>query len=118
MGKPYGHQYSFAGNGGTAGTMVCSFCHKPIDSMSEDWMHWQKTIKGDWEYRSAHRRCAPDQSGWQKLEAEREKHDQRYKDRLSRLRNLAGNMGVTDAHEFAELAAASLGRDLDDFYSY
>jgi hypothetical protein len=105
--------FVFAGTGGSAGTMICAQCHKPIDSKTQDWAFWKKTKNGDWGYVSAHRRCLPDQSGWEKQIKEKMEAEKRYKAILHDLRTTASKFGITDGYYFAEAAADALGISID-----
>lgn len=119
MGKPYDHQYFFAGYGGYAGTMVCESCNQPIFNHAHDWMHYTKTKKGDWRYVCFHRKCYPDQSGWEKIENDKRAKSEKHDVRISALKALAEAMGITCELEFAALAYEALnsgGGDLDDYY--
>jgi hypothetical protein len=75
MGKEYGHVYHHAGGGCQAGEMKCGICNKEINSETQDWLQTQKNSKGDWVYKSKHRNCISDQSGWLKIEKQRSKHE-------------------------------------------
>jgi hypothetical protein len=70
MGKPYDHQYFFAGSGCRHGTMICAKCGQAIDGEGQDWMSYKKPANFDWGLVCFHRSCAADQSRWLKLEAD------------------------------------------------
>ena len=38
MGKPFGHEYHFAGGGSSKGLMVCDGCNQPIFNHAHDWL--------------------------------------------------------------------------------
>lgn len=117
MGKPYGHDYSFAPSRNSAGTMICAKCNQPILSELQDWMHYTKTSKGDWAYVCFHRECCDDQSGWEKLEKAKVARNAIHSNRMNKLREVASYLGINDSMEFARLASESLGDDdLDGTY--
>jgi hypothetical protein len=71
MGRPYGHQYFYAGSGSRTGTMICAGCDVAIDPQTQDWMSYKKTKSYDWSYVCWHRECRADPQ-WAKLDARRE----------------------------------------------
>lgn len=81
MGKPYDHQYFFAGQGCSCGTMVCASCGKPIFNHAHDWFAYKKSKSGDWCFVCHHRKCWADQSGWEEAEALQAK----YAEKIARL---------------------------------
>lgn len=60
MGKPYDHQYFYAGSGCATGAMICAGCHQPINNSTQDFMSYKKPSRGDWGYVCWHRECRPD----------------------------------------------------------
>lgn len=69
MAKEHSHHYYFAGSGCKNGTMICSHCQKPVDTMKHDWVSSVKPLPhDDWGYRSRHRWCVENQDGWVKIE--------------------------------------------------
>lgn len=68
MGKAHSHEFYFKGCLHQIGAMICQHCNQPVDGRLEDWGACQKNAKGDWSYKTFHRRCFPDQSGWVKQE--------------------------------------------------
>ena len=111
MGKPYGHNYFFAGSGSSCGTMQCASCNKPIDNKTSDWMAYRRDKKGDWGFVCFHRNCRADQSSWEKIEKARADAENRHVRLLSEMRKYAEKNGITNAVDFAELAAEALGAD-------
>lgn len=95
MGKPYDHQYFFAGQLCTCGTMVCSTCGQPIFNHVDDWLAYKKPKKGDWGFVCHHRKCWPDQSMWEKAETLQAE----YTDKMIRLdealRKVCQEFGIT-----------------------
>ncbi len=117
MAKPYGHQYFFAGSGNACGTMVCAKCNQPVFNHAHDWMAYKKPTRFDWGYVCFHRKCADSQAGWEKIERARKAVDETHDARMISLRRVAGEIGVTCAIDFAQLAAEALGEgDLDGHY--
>lgn len=116
MGKPYSHKYFFAGDGSSAGTMICRACGQPIYSDKDDWMSYKKSKSGDWEYHCFHRKCRNDQSPWIKIEENNARMKQRSDDIDKMFLDLARKLGVTDPYEFAEMAASALGGDIEEHF--
>jgi len=122
MGKPYGHEYHFSGGGTQKGLMVCASCNQPIFSHNQDWMSYQKTYKDesgwpDWKYVCFHRKCCENQTGWEKIEKERDRAQRKADLTRAKLQKVADEIGVTCPYEFAELSASALGEnDLDGYY--
>lgn len=117
MGKPYEKQFFFAGSGPRCGTMVCCSCNQPIFNHAHDWMSQKVTRKWDWEYKTFHRKCYPDQSGWEKVEKAEKVATEAKQKTMDALRNVAKELGVSDPILFADLAAEALGEpDLDGHY--
>ena len=50
MGKPYDHNYFFAGDMSSKGSMLCCHCNQPIFNHSQDWMSYKKSKSGDWAF--------------------------------------------------------------------
>ena len=122
MGKPYGHEYHFIGDGTQKGLMVCASCNQPIFGHNQDWMSYQKTYRDedgweDWKYVCFHRKCSKDQSGWEKIEKENDKAERKARLIKEKLQKVASEIGVTCPYDFAELAADALGEsDLSGHY--
>ena len=95
MGKAYGHQYFFAGQGGTCGTMICATCNQPVFEHAHDWLAYKKDKDGDWGFVCQHRKCWPDQSGWEKAEALQEKYAERVRKIDAAVAKLCGDFGMT-----------------------
>lgn len=117
MGKAYDKEYHFNGGGGRCGTMICASCGKPIiSSRGDDWMSSKKDCKDDagwpdWKFVCYHRHCVDDQSGWEEIEKERDLAVARHAKQIDALQKLAGELGITSAIYFADLAAEALGCD-------
>lgn len=122
MGKPYGHQYFFAGSGNQTGTMVCKACGNPILSHEQDWMSYKEDFKdeggwSDWRFVCFHRGCFTKQAEWEKREAEARAEIAAHAAKMTALRKVAIEIGETDPISFASLAAEALGEpDLDQHY--
>ena len=119
MGKPYGHQYFFAGNGSSTGTMVCKKCNQPIFNHNQDWMSYKKSKSYDWSYHCFHRKCYDKQQGWVQIEEKYKKEVTRANAIKAALLQVANEFNITSPYEFADCAANSLGEsDLDGHYFY
>lgn len=89
MGRPYDHQYHYAGSGCiAAGVMECVGCHKPIDSKTQDWLSYKKSKNYDWGYVNWHRECRADPQ-WDVLDRRRAKSKADYKAMCADVRALA-----------------------------
>lgn len=81
MGKTYGYQYYLAPYRGSVGTMVCTWCRKPINANLHDFRSAMKSDPDEgWCYVLHHRECLLDQSGFQareRMRAERADRKQR-----------------------------------------
>lgn len=95
MGKSYAHQYFFAGQGCTCGTMVCATCGQPIFNHTHDWLAYRKDRGGDWGFICHHRKCWSDQSGWEKAEALQAKHADKMKRLDAALLKVCQHFGMT-----------------------
>lgn len=95
MGKQYDHQYFFAGQGCTCGTMVCASCGQPIFNHAHDWLAYKKYKNGDWGFVCQHRKCWPDQSGWEKAEELQIKYAERVKQIDAALLKVCREFGMT-----------------------
>lgn len=116
MGKPYGHQYFFAGNGGSTGDMICKCCHQPIFNHSQDWMSYQKSKSHDWSYHCFHRKCRDDQTGWEKIEKKLEKAMRKANDDRNKFIALSKSIGCEFDMELVYAAAKAVGIDLDQHF--
>jgi hypothetical protein len=100
MGKPYGHNYHFAGGGCSSGRMICAKCNQPVFNHAHDWVSYRKTFRDehgalDWKYVTHHRACYADQSGWLKIEAEQRKEAERDKAIMTALNDVCAKFGAT-----------------------
>lgn len=118
MGKPYDHQYFFAGSGCSAGSMICRACNQPIFNHSQDWMSYKRSKSHDYSLHCFHRNCAASQVGWENIEAASAAADSRYAKIKADLIALANKHKITDAYSFAECAADALGCDIDSLFDY
>lgn len=111
MGKPFDYQYYFADSCASYGTMTCAACNTTIDDSVSDWMSYKRSSGKTWDWKNVffHRDCRVDQSGWEKIEKERIESENRHARLLSEMKKFAEKNGITDAQDFAELAAESLG---------
>lgn len=116
MGKPYGHQYFFAGSGCEHGTMTCEHCKEPIHGHSQDWLSYQKSKSYDWAYYNFHRKCREDQSGWEKQERDAQKAADKHAKNLERMKAVAAELKITAPYELACLAVEALGENPDFFF--
>jgi len=118
MGKPYDHQFFFKGSGCSHGEMVCSGCRQPIFNHAHDWMSYKKSKSYDWAFHCFHRKCWQGRDGWSEIEAKNAKVKSRNDTIMADLKLVAEKHKIGDAHVLAEFAAAALGGDLEEFYSY
>lgn len=123
MGRAYDKQYHFGWSGGSCGTMICAKCGKAIlHSLRHDWMSSKKDCKDDagwpdWKYVCFHMQCVDDQSGWEKIEKDTARRKAKHDANISKLKEVAADIGITDPIEFAHIAADALGEDdLDGYY--
>lgn len=121
MGRPYDHQYFFAGNGSSAGTMICKTCNEPIHNHCQDWMHYSKSCKDeagwpDWAFHCFHRKCVTDQSGWTKIEKAERLAAEKHAKNLERMKAVAAELNITAPYELACLAIEALGESPDFFF--
>jgi len=95
MGKPYDHEYYFAGQGCSCGTMVCGSCHQQIFNHAHDWLAYKKDKNGDWGFVCHHRKCWPDQSGWEDAERSQMKYAEQVRLIDAALRKVCQDFGMT-----------------------
>ena len=79
-------------------------------------MACKRDKKGDFRYVCFHRSCYADQSGWEKIEKARTDAENRHARLVSELKKYAEKNSITNAWDFAELAAEALG--VHDIYEY
>lgn len=113
MGKPYNHNYHFAGTGNSTGTMICGTCGKPICNQTQDWMSYAQTKSYDWAVHCFHRKCVSAQSGWKNIENKQRTAIERNNAIKRALIEVATKYKIIDGYSFAEYAAAALGCDLE-----
>tara|TARA_R110002020_G_scaffold345966_1_gene559867 strand:+ start:100 stop:450 length:351 start_codon:yes stop_codon:yes gene_type:complete len=116
MGKPYDHNYFFAGDMSSKGSMLCCHCNQPIFNHSQDWMSYKKSKSGDWAFYCFHRKCTRDQSGWEKIEKDCLKKEEQLRVAKEKFKGLAKDLGLMFDIELVEAAADAVGVDLADFY--
>ena len=94
MGKPYNHNYHFAGGGCSAGRMICSTCNEPVFNHAHDWVAYRQDRNGDWGYVTHHRKCYADQSGWEKIEAAHAKEAAKDAAIMAAINKICADFGV------------------------
>ena len=115
MGKPYGHQYFFAGSGCSYGDMTCRHCKQPIFNHNQDWMVYQKSKSYDWSYHCFHRKCREDQTGWEKIETAARKAKAKTDAINSKIMELSQDLGIS-GFDLVVAVAEAFEIDLDDYY--